>query len=218
MTQLERNQAILRKYIPEHAVGVIAEWIVGYNFKLKIKKSRSSKEGDYTPPHKGRNHLITINHDLNKYAFLITLIHEIAHLIAWEKHKGKVNPHGSEWKSEYSRLINYFLLKNSSVPDPEKIFPHEIFLALKRHMIRPSAASCSDLHLSRVLKKFDSDEGVYLLEKIEAGAAFRISGSRSKHASEIFIKGEKRRTRFNCFHARTKREYLIHALCRVVLI
>ena len=60
----------------------------------KVKKSRSSKYGDYRPPLKGSNHLITINYDMNKYAFLITLVHEIAHLTNWNKHKDKVKPHG----------------------------------------------------------------------------------------------------------------------------
>ncbi|MFI5164490.1 MAG: SprT-like domain-containing protein [Bacteroidia bacterium] len=221
MNQVERNRSILRKYIPEPAVEIIADWIYKYNFKLKVKRSRSSKEGDYTPPHNGKNHVITINHDLNKYAFLVTLIHEIAHLITWEKYKGRVNPHGGEWKSEYSRLLDYFLIKDASTSlsmttGEEKIFPKEIFNSLKKHIERPSASSCSDLNLFRVLKKFDADTETLLLERIAIGTSFRIAVSKTKHATEIFIKGEKRRTRIQCTHARTKREYLIHALCKVV--
>ena len=79
MEQLERNQSILYKYIPEKAVPAISEWIYKFDFKLRIKKSRLSKYGDYRPPVNGENHLITINYDMNKYAFLITLVHEIAH-------------------------------------------------------------------------------------------------------------------------------------------
>ena len=109
MTQAERNRAILSKYIPDPAIDTIGEWIYKYNFKLKVKKPRSSKEGDYTSPHSGKNHVITINKDLNKYAFLVTLIHEVAHLVTWEKYKGRVNPHGREWKTEYTLLLNHFL-------------------------------------------------------------------------------------------------------------
>jgi len=222
MIQAERNKSILRKYIPEQAIDAITEWIYKYNFKLKIKKSRSSKEGDYTPPHKGKNHVITINHDLNKYAFLVTLIHEIAHLVTWEKYKGKVNPHGNEWKAEYRKLLNYFLEKDASTSlsmttEDEKLFPKEIFSALHRHMQRPSAASCSDLNLFRILKQHDPDTETLWLERISIGSSFRIAHSMKKHSQEIFIKGEKRRTRFKCIHKHTKREYLIHALCKVVL-
>jgi hypothetical protein len=215
--QEDRNKAILAKYIPVPAVGIISDWIYKYNFKLKVKKQRASKEGDYTAPHSGKNHTITINVDLNKYAFLVTLIHEVAHLVTYEKHKGRVNPHGQEWKQEYSNLLNYFLSKDKLVAEEEKIFPQEVFAALNKHMQSPSAASCSDLHLSRVLRKFDADTDSLLLERIATGMSFKIASSRTKHSDEIFIKGEKRRTRFKCIHARTRREYLIHALCKVVL-
>lgn len=221
MNQPDRNSSILKKYIPERAVGIISEWVYTYNFKLKIKKSRSSKEGDYTPPRNGKNHVITINHDLNKYAFLVTLIHEIAHLVAWEKFKGRVNPHGKEWKREYVLLLDHFLKLNNSlltgVPEAEEIFPKEISNALYKHLQSPSAASCSDLNLYRVLKKYDVASEALLLEGISIGTAFKIASAKTKHASEVFIKGEKRRTRFKCVHVHTKREYLIHALCKVVL-
>jgi len=216
MNQEERNKSILAKYIPVKAIDIISEWIYKYNFKLKVKKQRATKEGDYTAPHNGRNHVITINYDLNKYAFLITLIHEVAHLATWEKYKGRVSPHGKEWKSEYSKLLNYFLAMDKFSAEEEKIFPKEIALALTTHTQNPSAASCSDLNLSRVLKKFDTDTETLLLERIAIGTSFRIAGSKTKHAEEIFIKGEKRRTRFKCLHVRTKREYLVHALCKVV--
>ncbi|MBI4930832.1 MAG: SprT-like domain-containing protein [Bacteroidetes bacterium] len=217
MNQVDRNKSILKKYIPEKSIDTITEWIYKYNFKLKVKKSRSSKEGDYMPPHNGKNHTITINHDLNKYAFLVTLIHEVAHLVTWEKYKERVNPHGKEWKSEYSNLLNYFLRNDKLQNEEEKLFPKEIFLALHKHTMSPSAASCSDLHLSRVLKNFDADSETVYLEKISAGSSFRIISSGRKQSKDTFIKGEKRRTRFKCIHTRTKREYLIHALCKVEL-
>lgn len=220
MTQLERNKAVLQKYIPESCTGIIAEWIVKYNFKLKIKRTRSSKEGDYMPPHAGKNHTITINHDLNKYAFLVTLIHEIAHLITWEQYKGRVYAHGQEWKTEYSKLLRYFVQLNHSLEEESKIFPKEVLAALNKHLVNPSAASCSDLHLSRILRKYDapSESSAIFLERIITGASFRLANKRSKHADEIFIKGNKRRSRYKCIHARSRREYLIHALCKVEII
>lgn len=214
MTQEERNKAILRKYIPELAVDTITEWIYKYNFKLKVKRPRASKEGDYMAPHDGKNHTITINKDLNKYAFLITLIHEVAHLVTWEKYKGRVNPHGGEWKSEYTRLLHHFL----SMEAGGELFPEEVSHALHKHSQRPSAASCSDLHLARVLKKFDANPAKLFLESLPSGTSFRIVSARSKHAKEVFVKGEKRRTRFECFHSHTKRKYFVPALCEVILI
>lgn len=218
MEQVQRNKAILRKYIPEPAIDTIAAWIYKYNFKLKVKKPRASKEGDYTAPHSGRNHTITINKDLNKYAFLVTLIHEVAHLITWEKYKGRVAPHGKEWKSEYSNLLHYFLSKGNCAHEGEVLFPPEISTVLHKHSQNPSAASCSDLALARVLRKFDTNSEKIFLESIPSGASFRIAGTRSKHAKEVFVKGAKRRTRFECFHPLTKRKYFVPALCEVIII
>jgi SprT protein len=155
--QLARNQSILYKYIPEKAVPVVSEWIVTFDFKLKIKKSRSTKLGDYRPPYDGANHQITINHDMNKYAFLITLIHEIAHLHNFNKHKHSVKPHGEEWKMHYKLLMRQFL-----IPD---IFPPDVIIALTNYMTNPAASSCSDINLLRVLKKYDERQSSVLLEE-----------------------------------------------------
>lgn len=218
MNSSERNKSILKKYIPEKSIATIIEWIYKYNFKLKIKKSRSSKVGDHTPPHNGKNHIITVNHDLNKYSFFITLVHEIAHLITWEKYKGKVLAHGKEWKLEYGKLLNHFLIMNAILSDEEKLFPHDVYSALKIHRVSPAAASCSDLNLARVLEKYDEDKESVLLEGIATGSYFRIVLSKKKYSTESYVKCEKRRTRFKCLNTRTRKEYLIHPLCKVVLI
>ncbi|HEY0029544.1 MAG TPA: SprT-like domain-containing protein [Bacteroidia bacterium] len=204
MNQPERNQSILHKYIPEKAVPVISEWIYKFDFKLKIKKSRSSKYGDYRPPFKGENHQITINYDMNKYAFLITLIHEIAHLSNYNKHKNKVKPHGEEWKIHYKLLMQQFL-----VPD---IFPLDVITALRKYMNNPAASSCSDINLLRVLKKYDNRQDTVLLEDVAVGATFRYNESRS------FIKGEQSRKRIKCKELGSNATYLFNPLTEVLVI
>ena len=204
MDQLERNQTILYKYIPEKAVPAIAEWIYKFDFKLRIKKSRASKYGDYRPPVQGENHLITINHDMNKYAFLITLIHEIAHLSNWNKNKNKVKPHGEEWKLHYKMLMQQFLT-------PE-IFPVDVINALRKYMNNPAASSCSDLHLLRVLKRYDDRETTVLLEEVKSGTTF------SYNTDRFFIKGEQIRKRFKCKEVKTNRIYLFNPLTEVLVV
>jgi SprT protein len=133
MSQVTRNQGILSKYIPGPAVPIISEWIYTFDFKLKIKKSRSTKYGDYRPPVDKLNHHISINHDLNPYAFLITLVHEIAHLSNWKKTKGRVKPHGEEWKQEFRLLMRPFFELG--------IFPADVHRALASYLINPAASS-----------------------------------------------------------------------------
>jgi SprT protein len=204
MNQVERNQSILHKYIPEKAVPVISEWIFKYDFKLRIKKSRSTKYGDYRPPVKGENHLITINYDMNKYAFLITLVHEIAHLSNFNQHKDRVKPHGEEWKMHYKILMQQFL-----IPD---IFPPDVISALAKYMNNPAASSCSDMNLLRVLKKYDVRQHTVLLEEVADGATFVYNEKRK------FIKGEQVRKRFKCLEIPSKRAYLFNPLTEVMLV
>ena len=202
MNQLERNKAVLLKYIPETAVDIIAGWIYSFDFKLKIKKARASKYGDYMPPVKGKNHQITINHDLNKYAFLITLIHEIAHLSAWKKFCNNIASHGKEWKQEYRILLHPFLNEN--------VFPADIIASLKAYMIDPAASVCNDTKLFRVLNKYNTTQtDLHLLEDLPLMSVFETTGN------EKFIKQKKYRTRYLCTKISTKEEYLFHGLAQV---
>lgn len=204
MEQLERNQSILYKYIPEKAVPAISEWIYKFDFKLRIKKSRLSKYGDYRPPVKGENHLITINYDMNKYAFLITLVHEIAHLSNWNKNRDRVKPHGEEWKTHYKMLMQQFMV-------PE-IFPADVIAALRKYMNNPAASSCSDTNLLRVLKRYDDRQHTVLLEDVKEGSTFAYNENR------YFIKGEQVRKRFKCKELQTNRMYLFNPLTEVLVV
>lgn len=200
MEQLLRNQSILSKYIPLQAVEIVSHWIVRYNFKLKIKKKRTTVNGDYTPPHKGNNHVITINNNLNKYAFLITLVHEIAHLRNWEKNKNAVKPHGPEWKIEFELLSQPFI--------NNECFPQDILDELKRYLKNPAASGCTDLSLSRILKKYDQKESS-LLEELPLYTVFETIDKR------VFVKLSKKRKRFLCREVATKKEYLFYPLVEV---
>jgi hypothetical protein len=199
--QFQKNSDILRKYLPEQSVELIARWIVEYDFKLKIKKERSTRLGDYSSPRQGMNHVITINHNLNKFAFLITLVHEVAHLVTFNQHGDRVNPHGTEWKNNFKALIQPFLTTD--------VFPLEVFSALRRYMTNPAASSCSDHHLLRTLKLHDEENGQIFLEYLPHGAVFLYNGSR------VFKKGEKIRKRFRCVEISTGTLYLFNALAEV---
>lgn len=202
--QYQRNSEILSKYIPELSVPLIAKWIVELDFKLKIKKERSTRLGDYTPPRPGLNHTITINHNLNKYSFLITLVHEIAHLVTYNSYKNKVNPHGPEWKENFKQLIQPFL--------NTEIFPVEVFSALRRYMQNPAASSCSDTHLLRVLKLHDEKTDTVFLEYLPHNCLFLYNGER------VFKKGERIRKRYKCIELATKNTYLFNPLVEVEII
>ncbi len=196
-----KEEEILKEYLPEKSIGQVMKWIVQKNVHLKITKSRSSKYGDYRPPVVHANHRISINHNLNPYAFLITFVHEMAHLNIWEIHKNKVVPHGVEWKKEYQNLMNLILQID--------VFPLDIKEVLSKSIINSKASSSSDLKLSRILKKYDKDNQITHLEDLPEEMIFRIENG------NVFKKGIKRRTRYLCLNIQNKKQYLFHPLTPV---
>lgn len=200
MEQAHRNQSILAKYIPEPAVPLISDWIFHFNFKLKIRKPRQSVYGDYRPPRAGMNHLITINRDMNPYAFLLTLVHEIAHLLTHERHGFRIKPHGDEWKNSFKELMRPVMRLG--------VFPDDVRAAIVRYMQDPGASSCSDNNLMRTLKKYDKANGLVLLESLPMNTVFRFG-------DKMFVKGPKVRTRFQCKLYNTQHVYLFAALAEV---
>lgn len=201
--QFQKNCDVLKKYIPEPAVASIAEWIVTYDFKLKIKKERSTKLGDYTSPQNGMNHIITVNHNLNKYAFLITLIHEVAHLSTFNKFKNTVSPHGQEWKNEFKTLMQPYLVT--------EVFPVDVLYAIRKYLQNPAASSCTDTNLLRTLKLYDDNPQQVFLEYLPYRSVFLYNGNK------VFEKGERIRKRFRCIEIATGTVYLFNPLTEVEL-
>lgn len=195
----------MQRHMPAGTVSRVLEWIKLYNFSLKINKPRSSKLGDYRSPFNGKGHRITVNANLNKYAFFVTLVHEIAHLVVWEKYRNKVKPHGEEWKREYALLMDEFLEMN--------IFPDDLQRGLKAYMENPAASSCADADLYRLLKSYDENSHQILhLEDIPENSIFKLTNGR------VFIKKDKLRKRFRCMEAKSKRMYLVSPLAEVQLL
>ncbi len=198
----EKLREALLKYLPERAVDTCYEWIRDYRISVRVKKSRASKYGDYRPPYDGKSHIITINHDLNKYAFLITFTHEVAHLTCFLKHRDRVMPHGNEWKSEFRYLLKPFL--------EQHIFPDDVAKAVAMYLSDPAASSCTDTNLMKALKRYDAvADGWTHLEEIPFNSTFLIRNG--KH----FIKGERLRKNFVCHELHTRHKYFIHPLMEV---
>lgn len=92
---------VLRKYLPAGSELYAADLMEKHKIQLRIKNPRLTKLGDYRPPTEDNSHRISINRDLNPFAFLITFMHEVAHLLNFEKSGPRVPPHGLEWKREF---------------------------------------------------------------------------------------------------------------------
>jgi hypothetical protein len=192
----------LREFLPEESLPGVMEYLLHYKVHLTVSRERKSILGDYRHRHVDKNHRISVNGNLNKFSFLITLLHELAHLLTYERHGNKVQAHGAEWKNEYSKILAQFLLK--------KIFPADIEKALMHTLRNPAASSCADEKLLRVLHQYDNKkEGVLLVEQIPEGDLFMIKGKR------IFKRGEIVRKRIKCTEVATNKVYLFSPVYEV---
>jgi SprT-like family len=194
----------LSKYLPEHAVLPCFELIKANNVHLKIVNERQTRHGDYRKGLSGK-HEITVNSNLNKYRFIITLIHEISHLVAFEKFGRNIKPHGQEWKYTFQRLMIPFIR-------PE-IFPNQILPLLARHFRNPTASSDTDAHLARALKLFDERlADVNFVSEVPNGSLFRIKNGR------IFQKQGLRVKRYACLEVNSGKLFLFNANAEVEII
>ncbi|MCE2612978.1 SprT-like domain-containing protein [Flavobacteriaceae bacterium D16] len=184
---------LLMHYIPDSAIDPCLELLGSHRVEVKVVNHRVSKHGDYRKTPSGY-HQITVNSSLNPYRFLITLIHEIAHLKAFEMYGRRIKPHGIEWKQTFKDLMLPFLR-----PD---IFPSELLPHLAKHFINPKASSAVDAKLSLALNRFDEkEERLYLLD-LPQGSVFAI------HNGRQFKKGQQRVKRFECAEMHSGRVYL----------
>ena len=192
---------VLAQYMPPAAAPIIAKWIDYFNCEFKISKNRTTKLGDYRHPFKDKGHKISVNNDLNPYAFLVTTVHEFAHLLTWNEHKNKVKPHGTEWKTNFKKMMNPFF--------EISVFPKEIHQTIVNYLNNPSASSCTDLSLARALKKYDTHLHTTRVEELQTGVIFVLKDGRK------FVKGERLRKRFRCECLDNGKIYLFNALAEV---
>ena len=193
----------LKQYLPENAFSCAQNLLQNENLVVKVKKERKTKHGDYKGLSNGM-HQITINASLNKYRFLITLVHEIAHFEAYQTYGRSIKPHGLEWKRTFQRLMLPFI-------NPD-VFPEEIVPVIAKHFINPKASSNTDSNLVLALSKFDETNGKNFVFEVPFGSNFKM------HNGRVFKKGDKRRKRFECIEIKTGKLYLFNPNAQVEFV
>lgn len=200
----DHYKKILIEYIPEPAVELVFQLVIKHVVFLAIARERKTKHGDFTPAANGKQSRITVNYNLNKYAFLITFLHELAHQITWNKFKNRVKPHGLEWKHEFAGLLQPFIHNGS--------FPKEIAAELDKDSKTFLFSTVADTRLFRQLRKYDDNNGFVLLETIADQSLFMLpDGNKYK-------KLKKRRKNYLCASVHNQRIYIFNPLAEVIPI
>ena len=189
----DRVYGLLQSHVPAPALPYCINLWKASPFELKITRSRQTKVGDFTSRNTKAHPRITLNNDLNPYLFLMTYIHEVAHLRVYLAFGNRVDPHGEQWRTTFTDLMVPLLW--------EEIYPEAILDELRRHMINPKASSFADVRLTEVFRRFDKHPAV-TLSQVPEGSIFKLQG-------RWFRKGKLRRTRVLCKELQSRRDYLV---------
>jgi len=189
-------EEMLNKHVPPPAVAYCLTLWDAHPFKFKLRKTRQTKVGDFICRN-GHAPEITVNHDLHPFLFLITYIHEVAHLDVHRQHGNRIEPHGSEWKDAFALLMQPMMTS--------EVFPPDVLSQLSVHLENPKASSFSDQELTQVLRAHDPKwSKATILSEIPEGSLFGLRG-------RWFRKGRLQRTRFVCHEVKTRRKFLVPA-------
>lgn len=192
----------LQGYLPADTYESVRQYLHQYQVHLTVARERKTILGDYRHRTHANTHRISVNGNLNPYSFLITLLHELAHLLTFERFGNKVQSHGKEWKYIFGQLLDQFI--------KHQVFPGDIRHALLQSLENPAASSCTDDTLLRVLKGYDQKKGnLVFVENMPEGQLFKTSDGK------IFKRGEKMRKRFKCVEVATKKMYLFSPVYEV---
>jgi SprT protein len=186
-------------YIPEKALPFVQFLIEEHNFTLKIVNQRQTKHGDFRKLPNGKFQ-ITVNNNLNKYQFLLTLVHEIAHHVTYQKF-GRVQAHGKEWKTIFQHLMLPFV-------HPE-IFPKHLLPILANYLKNPKASTDTDVKLSLAFKEFSKEPGKNFIFEVQKGHFFKFK-------EVVYKRGDIRRTRIECLNTANNRVYLFNQNVEVI--
>ncbi len=195
MAVTEHPMHALAGYLPKGSFEPVVNYLHHYKVHLTVTKQRKSVLGDYRHAGWGGNHRISINGNLNQYEFLITLLHELAHLLCFEQYKNKVEAHGKEWKNIYSNLLIVFVNMG--------LFPEDIVKALQKSIANPSATANGETDLLLVLRQYDALQkpGFAAVVDVQEGVHFQTENGK------IFRRGAVRRKRIACTEIKTGLQY-----------
>ena len=205
MRQNRSLRQALPDYIPQAAVDPIADWFDVNNVRLKISRDRQSKLGDFRASCKGRLAAISVNHNLNQFSFLVTLLHEMAHANVYLNIKKRVAPHGNEWKHAFRELAVPYVQNG--------LFPEDIAVAFTRYLKNPAASSTSFLPLANALRQYDDGN--------TAGITVSMIGPESLFSygkGKTFRMVAKVRKRYRCYCLDDKKTYLFSPLATITPI
>jgi len=203
MGKQETSINFLEQFLPHGAFEQVAPFFKNNTIHLTITHERKSVLGDYrNPTPDAPFHRISINANLNPYSFLITLLHELAHMFTFQHFQHKAPPHGKEWKTQFRHILIPFMGK--------RFFPGDVEKALYAYLHNPAASTCTDADLYKALYRYDEHKpGFKLVDEVGINQLFETEDG------QVYQKIEKLRTRHKCKNIVNGKVYLFQGIAEV---
>jgi SprT protein len=190
----------LETYLPSNLVLYVRSLVENEAIDFRVVNQRSTKHGDFR--YCNDRCTVTINKTSNKYRFLLTLIHELAHYFIFKNNR-LAKPHGLLWKKKFQSLLNPIL--------KQEYFPADLLFELNEHMKNPKSSFCYDINLSKKLDLFDNAKENIYLDQLNDGEFFYYKNL------GMFKKINKRRKRYLCLRIDNNKKYLFLGSAKVSL-
>lgn len=202
----ETSLRFLENFLPPNTFEMVAPYFQDHTVHLTLTRERKSVLGDYRHPSIDKpHHRVSVNGNLNPYSFLITLVHELAHMLTFVHFGHDHSPHGKEWKTQFRHMMIPFMGK--------RIFPADVEKALYAYLHNPAASTCTDPDLYKALYQYDERKpGYRLVDEIQINQHFLTEDGR------IFEKIEQLRTRSRCRDIKSGRHYFFQGIVEVKLV
>lgn len=201
----DKEIEIFKKYLPERSIVYCHQLWKEHHIQFTISPPRKSVYGNYVYRH-GIHH-ISVNGDLSPESFLVTYLHEVAHLLVRKSTTRRPKPHGIEWQRAFRAVMKPML--------ELQVFGSELTQALNRHLEKPRATSCADPVMHRLLmgsqEMDEAEKDEVIIEKLAPGTRFVFQ-------SLIFRIIRKVRTRLECVRESDGALYRFQPTARVRLL
>lgn len=205
-TTQNRYKQILGRYLPEKAVDLVFDFLYINHIGFKITKKRRSKLGDYKWfKYKPGYYEISVNGDLNKYAFMLVLMHEMAHHLVHLQYGESVQPHGHEWQRSFADTMKKYIgmgVFPSDVANAMAVYSSSIPLKIKK-----------ERELMSIINRYNENANStpeITLNDVPLNTLFKL-----ENHERVFRSVEKRRTRYKCVDIKTNEYFLVQGTATI---
>ncbi len=151
-------------YIPEGWNAAVIAMLSTGPMLVRVVRRRQTKHGDHR--FTDGFSIITLNGTENRWQFVLTLLHEVAHAHVAHGVSPRAAPHGREWKGAYRQLLH----------DHHPLFPPDLAAPLMDYARNPLYATDAHPALAAALRKHDTMDLRSTVQELAPGQWFSLDG------------------------------------------